>query len=94
MDTVRTTIRIRKDLLDQSRILAIRRSTSLQNIINESLAKGLGEVSDLNRHKRAMEIIDRLRESLKGKKVNVQALVDENKRELEERTNRILRIRE
>lgn len=89
-NTVRTTIRIRKDLFDQSRLLALKRNTSLQEVINNTLARGFGKTSDLSRHQRAMAIIDSLRKKMKGKKINVQELIDENKKQLEERANRLL----
>ena len=69
-NTVRTTIRLRKDLLDQSRLISSQRDTSLQEVINETLARGFGEISDLNRHQKAMAAIDAFRESMRGKKVN------------------------
>lgn len=68
MQTVRTTIRIRKDLLDQSRLLALRRDTSLQEVINDTLAQGFGHITDLDNHKQAMGRIDQFRESLRGRK--------------------------
>lgn len=92
MQTVRTTIRIRKDLLDQSRFLALRRETSLQQVINDTLAQGFGHITDFDIHREAMARIDQFRESLKGKKINVKKLVEENKKELEERSNRLLNL--
>ena len=89
--TVRTTIRIRKDLLDQSRLLALKQGTSLQEIINEVLLKGFdNHITDFDLHQQAMKNIDRFRESFKGKKINVNQLVEKNKQELEERTNRLI----
>lgn len=93
MQTVRTTIRIRKDLLDQSKMLALRRETSLQEVINDTLARGFGHISDLNTHKQAMARIDRFRESYKGRRFNVKKLVEDNKKELEDRTNRQLKFK-
>lgn len=92
MQTVRTTIRIRKDLLDQSRLLALRRETSLQQVINDTLAQGFGHITDFDIHKEAMARIDEFRQSLKGKKINVKKLVEENRKELEERSNRLLNL--
>lgn len=88
--TIRTTIRIREDLLKQSRYLALEQDTSLQEVVNDLLAKGLGYISDLNRRKQAMRRIDQFRESLRGKKINVNKLLADNKKELEERTNRLI----
>lgn len=83
--TVRTTIRIRKDLLDQSRRIALQRGTHLQDVINDTLARGFGEIVDLNRHKQAMATIDSIRQSLRHvKHINTKALLDENKKELED----------
>ncbi|KKS12062.1 hypothetical protein A2617_04705 [Candidatus Daviesbacteria bacterium RIFOXYD1_FULL_41_10] len=93
MQTVRTTIRIRKDLLDQSKLLALRSDTSLQQVINDALASGFGHISDFDIHRQAMARIDKIRESLKGRKFNVKSLVEENKKELEDRTNRILDLK-
>ena len=90
---VRTTMRIRKDLLDQSRLLALRRGTSLQEVINDTLAQGFGHVSDLNIHEQAMARIDKLRESLRGRKIDVKKLVEENKKELEDRSKRALNFK-
>lgn len=92
-NTVRTTIRIRKDLLDQSRLLALRRDTSLQEIINDTLAQGFGHITDFDIHQQAMEDIDKIRESLKGKKINTKKLVEKNKKELEYRSRRILNFK-
>ncbi|MEK7616531.1 MAG: hypothetical protein AAB414_00560 [Patescibacteria group bacterium] len=89
--TVRTTIRIRKDLLDQSKLLALRTNTSLQEVVNEALVQGFGYITDLDPQRTAMDKIDKLRQSLKGSKINTKALVEKNKRELQERADRILR---
>lgn len=89
--SIRTTIRLRKDLFDQSRLLAFQRNTSLQEVINDALATGFGHISDLNVHRDAMDRIDEFRESLRGKKINTKSLVEANKKELSERTNRLLR---
>lgn len=82
MQTVRTTIRIRKDLLDQSRFLALRRSASLQQVINDTLAQGFGHITDLNMHKEAMAGIDKFRESLKGKKIDIKKILRESRKDL------------
>jgi len=79
---VRTTIRIRKDLLDQSRSLAFERNTSLQEAINETLAQGLENVSDLNSRKKAMQSINQLRASLSGKDINLHNLLISSQKEL------------
>lgn len=92
-NTVRTTIRIRRDLLDQSRLLALRRDTSLQEVINDTLAQGFGHITDFDIHQKAMEDIDKIRESLKGKKINTKKLVEKNKKELEYRSRRILNFK-
>lgn len=89
--TVRTTVRLRKDLFDQSRLLAFQRNTSLQAVINDTLERGFGHISDLNLQEEAMDKIDEFRESLRGRKINTDKLIEKNKRELEERTNRLLR---
>lgn len=79
---VRTTVRIRKDLFDQSRILAIKKGTSLQEIINNTLALGLGKVSDLESTKKAMTKIDELRMSLSDKKISLEDLLNKSQSDL------------
>ena len=79
---VRTTIRIRKDLLDQSRLLALKKGTSLQDIINSTLAVGFSKISDMSSTQEAMAKIDKFRTSLKGVKVNVENLLTESKQNL------------
>ncbi len=82
--TVRTTIRIRKDLLDQSRLLALKQGSSLQNVVNEMLLKGFGnQITDFDLHQQAMKNIDRFRESLKGRKINVKKILALSKRDLQ-----------
>lgn len=78
-NTIRTTIRIRKDLLDQSKMIAVQEATSLQEIINQTLARGLTHISDLKSRKKAMAKIDNFRQLVAGKKINLQALLTENK---------------
>ncbi|OGD87296.1 hypothetical protein A2164_04035 [Candidatus Curtissbacteria bacterium RBG_13_35_7] len=80
-NTVRTTIRIRKDLLDLSRQYAIKRSTSLQNAINYTLAAGFGHVSDLDSRRQAMSKIDKFRKSFDGKKVDLKKLLKSSKKD-------------
>lgn len=80
--TVRTTIRIREDLLKQSRLLALHCNTSLQEVINDTLAQGFGHVSDLNIHREALARIDKFRESLKGKRINIKKILRESKKDL------------
>lgn len=90
MQTVRTTIRLRKDLLDQSKMIAIKRSTTMQKVINDALQIGMQRISDPAARRRLMKSIDEFRENLRGRKINVQQLIEDNKRELQERTDRIL----
>ncbi len=80
-NTVRTTIRIRKDLFDQSRLLALKRNTSLQEVINDTLIKGFRYITDINSHKEAMSAIDAFADSMRGKKVNLQKLLEQNKKD-------------
>jgi hypothetical protein len=82
MQTVRTTIRIRKDLLDQSRLIALKKGTSLQDVINDTLARGIGHVSDLTSVQEAMKRIDAFRESQAGKRIDVKKLLSENRKDL------------
>lgn len=82
--TVRTTIRIRKDLLDQSKLLALRSNTSLQEVVNEALAQGFGYITDLDPQRAAMDKIDEFRNKLakSGKKIDVKKLLEEAKKDL------------
>ena len=73
-NSVRTTVRIRKDLFDQSRLLALKKGTSLQEIINNTLALGLKKVSDLESNKEAMAKIDKFRMSLSNTHINLKDL--------------------
>lgn len=83
--TIRTTIRIRKDLLDQSRMLALERGMNLQEVINDILARGFSKITDLNHHKKAMDTIDVIRQKLRQENsIDTKALLDENKKVLEE----------
>lgn len=98
MQTVRTTIRIRKDLLDQSRMLALKRGTSLQEVINDMLLKGYdNQITDFDVHQEAMRNIDKFRENIrkrrKGKSINTKRLIEQNKKELEKRTLRVLNFK-
>ena len=81
-NTIRTTIGIRKDLLNMSRQYALKRGASLQDTINAALAAGFQRISDLESRKQAMAKIDRFRESLRGKKINVQEILQESKKDL------------
>lgn len=80
--TIRTTVRIRKDLFDQSRMLALKNGTSLQEIINNTLALGLGKVSDLESNRKAMAKIDKFRRSISDKKFNLEDLLNKNRSDL------------
>lgn len=80
--TVRTTIRVRKDLLDQSRLLSFQRKVPLQDVINEALAVGFGHITDLDVHREAMARIDKFRESLRGKKIDIKKILRESKKDL------------
>lgn len=93
MQTVRTTIRLRKDLFDQSKLLALKKGTSFQQVVNDTLASGFREIGDLSQNRIAMAKIDRIRNEIfkKHGKINVQKLVDQNKKELQERTDRLLK---
>ena len=81
-NTVRTTIRIRKDLLDQSKHMALEKGTSIQDVINNTLAVGFGNVTDLGKRRKVSRQIDKFRESLAGKSINVSKLLAESRRDL------------
>lgn len=80
--TVRTTIRIRANLFDQFRFLALKKGTSLQEVINNTLALGLGKISDLDSDRKAMSKIDTFRISLENKKISLEDLLDKSKSDL------------
>jgi len=80
--TTRTTVRIRTDLFDQFRLLALQKGTSLQEVINTTLALGLGKVSNLDSDRKAMAKIDTFRISLADKKINIEDLLDKSKSDL------------
>lgn len=80
--TIRTTIRVRKDLLDQSRVIASKRGVFLQDVINETLAIGFGHISDLSTQQNAISVLDKFRESLKNKKVNTSQILVDSKKDL------------
>ena len=80
--TTRTTIRIRKDLLNISREYALKRGVSLQDTVNAALAAGFQRISDLESRKQAMAKIDQFRKSLSGKKINLQEILQESKKDL------------
>lgn len=63
----------------------------MQDVINGTLAKGFGQISDIETRKSISKKIDRFRKSLESKKINVQELVADNKKELETRTMRLLK---
>lgn len=47
----------------------------------------------MTRHKQAMARIDKFRAGFKGRKIDVKRLVEENKKELEGRSNRLLNLK-
>jgi hypothetical protein len=77
--TVRTTIRIDKDLLNQARLLALSKGVSLQSVINETLAIGYKHVSDMPMQKNALQTIDNFRHKIRTKHVDVSQLLTESK---------------
>ena len=79
--TIRTTLRIRKDLLDQSRILAFNKGETLQDVINETLALGYKHITDLNRANESMKQIDDFRLGMLKKDINLKSLIEESKTE-------------
>ena len=80
--TIRTTVRIREDLFSQFRLLAVKKGISFQEVINDTLALGLGKVSDLESDKEAMVKIDKLRMSLADKKVDLKDLLNKSRLDL------------
>lgn len=80
--TIRTTVRIRKDIFNQSRLLAVKKGTSIQEIINNALALGFGKMSDLESTKEAMMKIDKFRMSLSDKKIDLADLLKKSKSDL------------
>jgi len=80
--TTRTTLIIITDLFDQFRFLALQKGTSLQDVINTTLALGLGKISDLDSDTKAMAKIDSFRLSLADKNISLEGLLDESKADL------------
>jgi hypothetical protein len=76
--SVRTTIRIKKDLLDQSRLLALRTGSSLQDVINQALALGYKHITDLGTTKQAMKEIDTFRHNMMKKNIKLNSLLEAN----------------
>ena len=89
---VRTTIRIRKDLLDLSKLLALQKGVSMQQVINEMLEYGFDQLPKKKSRREIMDEIDRMREEIYQKHgyINTQELVDANKRDQQESVDRIL----
>ena len=79
---VRTTIRVRKDLMDQSRLLAFEKGTSVQDVINSTLAAGFGNVINLKIRHEAFDRIESFRKSLIGKNIDAEKLLAQNKKDL------------
>lgn len=77
--------------MDQSRLLAAKQGVSLQEIVNNVLAKGFGHISDIEIRQNILKKIEKFRKSLVNKKINVQSLVTQNRKELEVRTNNLLK---
>lgn len=82
-NTVRTTIRIRKDIIDQSRLVALKKNASLQNVINDTLAVGFKHVTDFNAAHESMKQIDNFRQSISlSKNVKLADLIKISKKDL------------
>ena len=80
--TVRTTVRMRKDLFDQSRLLALKKGVSFQEVLNNTLALGLGKITDLESNKEAMTKIDKFRLSLSATHVDLENLLESSETDL------------
>ncbi len=93
-NSVRTTIRIRKDLLDQSKLISLKRQTSLQETINQALALGFGHISDLDSQRQAMAKIDKFREKLTSQKFKTSEMIEQNKGELQNRADKLIASRD
>lgn len=78
-NTIRTTIRIRSDLLAQARMLALNKGVTLQDIINDTLAIGYKHVSDLHAAKGAMKQIDNFRKHMSQKKISLTSTIELSK---------------
>lgn len=82
-NTVRTTIRIRKDIIDQSRLAALKKNVSLQDVINDTLAVGLKHVTDFNAVGESMKQIDDFRQSISlSKDVKLADILKISKKDL------------
>ena len=87
--TVRTTIRIRKDLMELARKAARENSTNLQKVVNDTLARGFTYAPDLNKRKKLMSELDVLRAKIKRKygNINTEELINKNKKEQQIRSD-------
>lgn len=82
-NTVRTTIRIRKDIIDQSRLVALKKNVALQDVINDTLAVGFKHVTDFNAVNQSMKQIDDFRQSFSvSKNVKLAGLLRISKKDL------------
>lgn len=80
--TIRTTIRIKKDILDASRNIAFNQNSSLQDVINNALALGLKHITNLSSSNKAFREIDSFREKYRNKNINLKKLITISKKDL------------
>lgn len=90
---VRTTIRIRKDLLDLSKLLALQKGISMQQVINETLAYGFHQLPKKKSRKEIMDEIDTIRAKVALTSEEVDELLAMNKQEQQDRVDRALGIK-
>lgn len=82
MQTIRTTIRINKDLYEQSKLAAFHQGISFQDVINNTLSKGFGTVEDLNGRKQIFDQIRLFQQKAIKAKLKASDVLKESKKDL------------
>lgn len=82
METARTTLRIRKDLLKAAKRLALEKETSLQDVINNIMEKGMRTITNVKTRKRAFNAIDKFRKETEKYNIRASDIVKKSKKQL------------
>ena len=90
---VRTTIRIRKDLLDLSKLLALQKGVSMQQVINEMLEYGFDQLPKKKSRREIMDEIDKIRAGISMTNKQVAEILAMNKQDQQDRADRVLGIK-
>ena len=73
-NTTRTTVRIRTELLDKSRLIALKQNTSIQDVINEALTVGFKHITNIKGTENSFRTIDKFRKNTANKKIDLKKL--------------------